>query len=386
MSTVAVFPCVEELSLSSLMQLKNAPSHFPSLQKLNIHVLHNVMPIENICSQLTTHTSLYMQGIKELTSLPVGMVEKNENLWSLIIGHFENLTHLPDGLLHKLPLLDELFISSFPNLELILITKGVPCLLELNIKDFLPPSLLMLEVEFCGALTSLAGGLECLTTLQQFTSLCKLFIYDYELESINSSLEELSLLGCTSLYLMHLPIDGLQTLVSLEELRICYCPNLEAVPSLNNLTSLLSDPFGTSNNWSVLRELDCFLDFEAPPRVQKIRLWGWLKLKSLPQQIQHFTSLISLSIISLTKWRLCPSVFGLPCPPPATPSNGMGTKRTSTSSSTNPTPQPLPTAVWIAGKSKKLAGFYPKSPSHVRAISATKFFDLGMLFHPLNVF
>ncbi|CAL2239139.1 unnamed protein product [Prunus armeniaca] len=266
MSTVAVFPCVEELSLSSLMQLKNAPSHFPSLQKLNIHVLHNVMPIENICSQLTTHTSLYMQGIKELTSLPVGMVEKNENLWSLIIGHFENLTHLPDGLLHKLPLLDELFISSFPNLELILITKGVPCLLELNIKD-------------CKKLSSLPSGLKYCTSLQM-------------------------------LNLMHLPIDGLQTLVSLEELRICYCPNLEAVPSLNNLTSLLSDPFGTSNNWSVLRELDCFLDFEAPPRVQKIRLWGWLKLKSLPQQIQHFTSLISLSIISFNQVETLPEWLG----------------------------------------------------------------------------
>ncbi|CAB4268842.1 unnamed protein product [Prunus armeniaca] len=445
MSTVAVFPRIEELSLNSLMQLKNAPSHFPYLRKLNIHVLDNVMPIENICSQLTTLTSLYMQGIKELTSLPVGMAEKNRNLWSLIIGHFENLTHLPDGLQHKLPLLDELFILSFPNLELIPITEGVPCLLELNIKDckklsslpsglkyctslqmlsisccpnltsipilqVLPPSLLMLEVEFCGALTSLAGGLECLTTLQQFTSLRKLFIYDYELESINSSLEELSLLGCTSLCdlnirnckgftsifsglksctslnslcvntcpdLMHLPIDGLQTLVSLEELRICYCPNLEAVPSLNNLTSLrelhicscgglTSIPSGLASCTSLtnlsldscpnlvsiaedvsrlqsltrlqifdcgklqclltglqfltrlehltIREfsekLDCFLDFEAPPRVQKIRLWGWPKLKSLPQQIQHFTSLTSLFIISFNQVETLPKWLG----------------------------------------------------------------------------
>ncbi|KAI5343275.1 hypothetical protein L3X38_011151 [Prunus dulcis] len=93
------------------------------------------MPIENICSQLTTLASFYMQGIKELTSLLVGIVEKNHNLRSLIIGHFENLMHLPNGLLHKLPLLDELFISSCPNLELIPITEGVSCLRELNIKD-----------------------------------------------------------------------------------------------------------------------------------------------------------------------------------------------------------------------------------------------------------
>ncbi|CAL9005185.1 unnamed protein product [Prunus brigantina] len=195
----------------------------------------------------------------------------------------------------------------------------------------------MLEVEFCGALTSLAGGLECLTSLQQFISLCKLFIYDYILESISSSLEELSLLGCTSLYLMHLPIDGLQTLVSLDELRICYCPNLEAVPNLDNLTSLrelhiyscgglTSIPSGLASCTSLTNlsidscpnlvsiaedvsrlqsltllsifdygKLQCLLT--GPQRVQKIRLWGWPKLKSLPQQIQHFTSLTSFLLM-----------------------------------------------------------------------------------------
>ncbi|CAL2243686.1 unnamed protein product [Prunus armeniaca] len=49
----------------------------------------------------------------------------------------------------------------------------------------------------------------------------------------------------------------------------------------------------------------------------------------------------------------------------------MGIKRTSTLSSTSLTSQPLPTAVWIAGTSKKLTGFYPKSPSLVRAIPST---------------
>ncbi|CAL2239084.1 unnamed protein product [Prunus armeniaca] len=60
------------------------------------------------------------------------------------------------------------------------------------------------------------------------------------------------------------------------------------------------------------------------------------------------------------------------------PSDNMGIKRTSTSFSTSPTPQPLPTVVWIAGKSKKLAGFYPKSLSLVQVIPATNFFDLGI--------
>ncbi|CAL9008731.1 unnamed protein product [Prunus brigantina] len=79
-------------------------------------------------------------------------------------------------------------------------------------------------------------------------------------------------------------------------------------------------------------------------------------------------------------------VFGLPSPPPATPSDDMDIKRTSMLSSTTLTSQPLPTVVWIAEKSKKLAGFYPKSPSLVRAIPSTIFFDPGMIFQPLELF
>ncbi|CAL2229051.1 unnamed protein product [Prunus armeniaca] len=71
-------------------------------------------------------------------------------------------------------------------------------------------------------------------------------------------------------------------------------------------------------------------------------------------------------------------VFGLPSPPLATPSDDMGIKRTSTLSSTSRTSQPLPTAVWIAGKSMKLAGFYPKSPSLIRAIPSTICFNPAM--------
>ncbi|CAL8076272.1 unnamed protein product [Prunus armeniaca] len=79
-------------------------------------------------------------------------------------------------------------------------------------------------------------------------------------------------------------------------------------------------------------------------------------------------------------------VFGLPSPPPATPSDDMDIKRTSMLSSTTLTSQPLPTVVWITEKSKKLAGFYPKSPLLVRAIPSTIFFDPGMIFQPLELF
>ncbi|CAL8989528.1 unnamed protein product [Prunus brigantina] len=47
---------------------------------------------------------------------------------------------------------------------------------------------------------------------------------------------------------------------------------------------------------------------------------------------------------------------------------------------------PLPTFVWMAEKSKKLAVFYPKSPLFIRAIPSTIFFDPGMIFQPLELF
>ena len=43
-------------------------------------------------------------------------------------------------------------------------------------------------------------------------------------------------------------------------------------------------------------ELDSFPDFQVPSQLEELELCGWPKLKSLPQQIQHLTSLTSLAI------------------------------------------------------------------------------------------
>ncbi|KAH0985075.1 hypothetical protein GBA52_012252 [Prunus armeniaca] len=99
---------------------------------------------------------------------------------------------------------------------------------------------------------------------------------------------------------------------------------------------------------------------------------------SSPQKFQNSSSSHLLLFIA--------PVFGLPSPPPATPSDDMDIKRTSTLSSTTLTSQPLPTVVWITEKSKKLADFYPKSPLLIRAIPSTIFFDPCMIFQPLELF
>ncbi|CAL2254579.1 unnamed protein product [Prunus armeniaca] len=119
---------------------------------------------------------------------------------------------------------------------------------------------------------------------------------------------------------------------------------------------------------------------KVPPNVQKtvsrypfrqfVLKFRYERYCSSPPKFQNSSSSHLLLFIA--------PVLGLPSPPPATPSDDMDIKRTSTLSSTTLTSQPLPTVVWITEKSKKLAGFYPKSPLLVRAIPSTIFFDPGM--------
>ncbi|BBG93366.1 hypothetical protein Prudu_001353 [Prunus dulcis] len=293
------FPCLEELTLLNCMELRNAPSRFPSLQKLEIRNIDQVMAIENICSQLTTLTHLEIRGATELTRLPVGMLENNHNLRVLHIEDCYKLSHLPDEL-HVLRLLEGLTLENCPSLEFIPITtqsQGMPCLRIVKIQN-------------CKKLSSWPSGLEYCTSLQ-----------------------ELHITNCQNL--MHLPVDGLQTLVSLEELTLIECPSLEFIecpsPSLDNRLHSLSNleifdcrklkylPTGLRSLTSLehlsigefWEELDSFPDFELPSQIQWLNMSGWPKLKSLPQQIQHLTTCLEyLAINSFDSMEALPEWLG----------------------------------------------------------------------------
>ncbi|XP_020412818.1 putative disease resistance protein RGA3 [Prunus persica] len=357
-----VFPCLEELTLWKCRDLRNAPNRFPSLQKLFIHDSDHVMPIENICSQLTTLTHLIIRKAKELSCLPVGMLEKNQNLRSLLIGDCEKLSHLPDGL-HTLCLLEILEIADCPKLTCISIHSLT--------------SLRGLHIENCGGSMNLQM-VDKEFSLDDLTS--------YQCNGLKSILIS-GLQSCTSLRwvriincqnLRHLPVDGLQTLVSLEELYIEDCTNLEAIPSLDNLTSLCelsirgcdgltSLPRGIQSRTSLKKltiskchnlisladvdvsrlqslsnleifdcrklkylptglrslslermksgmfweELDSFPDFELPSQIRWLKISGWPKLKSLPQQIQHLTTCLQyLSVRSFDSIEAFPEWLG----------------------------------------------------------------------------
>ncbi|TQD95440.1 hypothetical protein C1H46_018925 [Malus baccata] len=401
---VVVFPCLEMLTVENCSKLRNAPSHFPCLQKLEMSSCDSRTPIEEISSGLTTLTSLEIRSIKELTCLPRRILKKNNNLYSLVIKKCDDLTcitpdvvgscgslkklaiwncdklrHLPDGL-DTLPLLEELIIERCPSLELIPIEQGMASLRELKIEDCgrlsrLPSelknctSLQQLSIKKCDGLSGpLNLGANCnglSGTLSVWASLVELRIEDcnnltsIEMKgsgSLTASLQKLRISFCNELTsipalpqqcpsLQYLDIiycpklswvgvksrrvekeekcislqstSDLRTMTSLRQLFIINCerleswvsslqfplsletlsivkiPNLQILPSLDHLNSIRYLEIG--GFWE---ELDSFPDFEVGSLMHLTKLWlyGWPKLKSLPQQIQHLTSLTYLSV------------------------------------------------------------------------------------------
>ena len=119
--------------------------------------------------------------------------------------------------------------------------------------------------------------------------------------------------------------------ISLERLAIEGFPNLEILPSLDHLHSLrtlvilnwrnlkylptgLQWPNGleTLTIGGFWEELDSFPDFQVGSlmHLTSLSLYGWSKLKSLPQQIQHLTSLTLLRIDSFLGVETLPEWLG----------------------------------------------------------------------------
>ncbi|XP_034197301.1 putative disease resistance protein RGA1 [Prunus dulcis] len=273
----AAFPCLEELTLLNCRELRNAPSHFPSLQKLKIRNIDQVMAIENICSQLTTLTHLEIRGATELTRLPVGMLENNHNLRVLHIDDCNKLSHLPDEL-HALRLLEGLTLENCPSLEFIPITtqsQGMPCLRIVKIQN-------------CEKLSSWPSGLEYCTSLQ-----------------------ELRITNCQNL--RHLPVDGLQTLVSLEELTLIECPSLEFIPITTQSQGMPCLRIVKIQNCEKLSSWPSGLEYCTS--LQELRITNCQNLRHLP--VDGLQTLVSLEELTLIG---CPSLEFIPI---TTQSQGM---------------------------------------------------------------
>ncbi|CAN6556266.1 unnamed protein product [Malus baccata var. baccata] len=278
--------------------------------------------VELIIKDCNNLTSIEMKGSGSLTA----------SLQKLTIRDCRELTSIP--LPQQCPSLQELSITTCPKLygslsvwaslvELIIDDCNNLTSIEMKGNGSLTASLQKLTIFYCRELSSIPA------LPQQCPSLQVLSIWGCPKLSwvgVKSSRVEKEE-KCTSLHstsdlhtmtsLRHLDIyncgrleswvSSLQFPLSLEKLAIYGIPNLEILPSLDNLNSLrdlLIGPF-----WE---ELDSFPDFEVGSlmHLRALSLSGWPKLKSLPQQIQHLTSLTSLEIFSFEGVETLPEWLG----------------------------------------------------------------------------
>ncbi|XP_024187857.1 putative disease resistance protein RGA3 isoform X2 [Rosa chinensis] len=388
-----VFPCLEELTLIHCDQLTSAPSHFPSLKRLVIRDMDSGgMPIASILSnQLTTLTNLRLSNVGGLTCLPEGMLENNKNLAHLNIHSCSELTHISEGFEHCCASLSHLYIGNCNNLRYLpdgILTSslkglslwgcdnlkyipdatgdGLTSLQTLEVMrcpkiTSIPfsqglPSLGVLSIEDCPELSSLPGGLEFCTSIRRLRITRCPKVPSISIESLSTSLQELCVSNLDSLPISQGGFTSLrdleicycesaqfgpefsaflQTLESLQKLKIWWCDNLETIPSSDKLTSLRSLeirwcrklkylPDGlaaSSQSCSLTRlkeltigpfceKLHAFPAFQAIPQLESLSIWGWRKLKSLPEQIQHLPSLRHLEIRSFGGVQAIPEWLG----------------------------------------------------------------------------
>ncbi|PRQ39198.1 putative leucine-rich repeat domain, L domain-containing protein [Rosa chinensis] len=114
-----------------------------------------------------------------------------------------------------------------------------------------------------------------------------------------------------------------------------FCENLETIPSSDKLTSLRSLEIRGCNKLTCLpnglpassqscnltrlkeltigpfcEELDAFPAFQAIPQLESLKIYGWRKLKSLPEQIQHLPSLRHMKILGFHGVEAIPEWLG----------------------------------------------------------------------------
>ncbi|KAL6277775.1 hypothetical protein ACE6H2_021376 [Prunus campanulata] len=282
---------LESLHISSCPNLRSLPhglEHCTSLKELIIAHCESLQCIP-VTNGLPSLLELYISNCDELSSLPSGLQHCTSlehlsiyscrnveaipvtnglpSLRRLVISSCDELSSLPSGLQHCTSL-EYLSIYSCRNLEAIPITHGLP-------------SLRQLKISFCAELSSLPNGLQHCT-----------------------SLEHLSIMNCGNLE----AIPSLDSLTQLRELEICRCGGLKGLPP-NAFAAPLTRLKQLEIGW-LWEELDSFPAFQVIPQLETLSLWGWPKLNYLPEQVQCFTCLTSLTINSFDDMEALPEWLG----------------------------------------------------------------------------
>jgi Leucine-rich repeat (LRR) protein len=264
--------CLERMPDLEVWRTMDGRESYPCLSKLKIVRCPKLVELPIIPSITSLHiersNAMLIRSVRDLTSLS-----------SLVIEGINELSVLPDGLLQNHKMLKSLHISWLPNLKEL--TNQLDNLSAL--KDF--------HLESCDKLESLPDGLQNLHSLQQLHITNCYNLLSFPMNGLRglSSLRILQIFGCDKFSSLS---EGIQYLTALECLRISRCSELTSLPEgIQHLTAL-----------HFLQIICCGGLSSLPKQIGSLRslslldIQGCSNLMSIPDELQNLTALRRLEI------------------------------------------------------------------------------------------
>ncbi|XP_011091043.1 putative disease resistance protein RGA3 [Sesamum indicum] len=269
---LSTFPRLKVLDIHGCPNMRGAPTHeFPCLKKLKIvEAGKGGVLLDKICgNNLSSLTSLMLSCVSDLTHIPQRLLYNNQSLSALCIISCPGLVHLElQG--HGVGSLESVSIYDCNKLESIRYSIHG----EGSGSDGLS-SLRGLMILGCPELTEVSSKM---------------------LESC-TSLEYLAVSECHNL--VSFPARSWRMSPCLSYLDISRCPKLRSLPKdslncLSGLRELCIGPFSIEVGFTSFCEI--FQGIQQLHSLTTLRLYGWPQFESLPNQLQHLTTLRYLEL------------------------------------------------------------------------------------------
>ncbi|KAK9138093.1 hypothetical protein Sjap_008687 [Stephania japonica] len=316
-NSAEIFPKLQELMLCGCPTLKNMPSHFPSLQKLTIEKVNNTDIVRSITKNVTSLTSLSFVASSSSSSSSsekeeeevARMLGKNKLLESLTVNGLSSMRSMP----HLSPSLKKLNIGNCPVLQIE--SARLPCVVEslwiYDVKAFVVDDTLwsnklsslhiynvfvQLPVDFLRNNMLLRTiSIQSCPQFEGFLSSPDSPPPPSSSSSSSSSccVESLGFIDCPSI--LRLQLQGFTKFRYLYVVGCKGLQSLEGLQTLRNIEWLKIGPFSEElNDFPILDGIE--MGDHLISSLRYLHIYGWSRLKSLPEQIQHLSRLENLFI------------------------------------------------------------------------------------------